>query len=189
MVLESSVREHLDRGDAREAAAVALRALGPQILGYLEAVLKDPDDARDAFQRFAEELWRWLPTFRGEGSLRAFAYRIAWHAAARLKREPWQRRKERMRTTMASRLAASIASQGPRTAAGRRDRLWQLRAALEPEEQTLLILRLDQEMPWNEVALVLSGKGEELDPGAARKRFERIKAKLARMAKEQGLVE
>lgn len=189
MALEASVREHLDRGDAREAAAVALRALGPQILGYLEAVLRDPDDARDAFQRFAEELWRWLPTFRGEGSLRAFAYKIAWHAAARLKREPWQKRRERMRTTMASRLAATIASRESRMPGGRRDRLSQLRAALEPEEQTLLILRLDQEMPWNEVALVLSGKGEEVDPATVRKRFERIKAKLARMAREQGLVE
>jgi RNA polymerase sigma-70 factor (ECF subfamily) len=189
MALESTVREHLERGDAREAAAVALRALGPQVLGYLEAVLRDPDDARDAFQRFAEELWRWLPTYRGEGSLRAFAYRIAWHAAARLRREPWRRRKERMRTTMASRLAASIASGESRLRAARRDRLAELRAALEPGEQTLLILRLDREMSWDEVATVLSVQGDEVDAAAVRKRFERIKGKLARMAKAQGLIE
>jgi RNA polymerase sigma-70 factor (ECF subfamily) len=187
MTIEAQVRDHLARGDQREAAAAALRGLGPQVLGYLEGLVDDPDDARDVFQAFAEELWRWLPTWRGEGSLRAWAYRLAWHAAARFQRGAWRRRRQRMRTTMASRIAASVASES--RAGGRRDRLSRLRPALDPEERTLLVLRLDRELPWEEVALVLSEEGAPVEPAALRKRFERLKDKLARMAREQGLVD
>ncbi len=188
MALDEDVRALVARGDSREAAVLALRALGPEVLGYLERILDDRDDARDVFQRFAEDLWRWLPRYRGEGTLRAGAYRIAWHAAARLRREAWHRRRERLRTTMASRIAASIASPESRLVSTAADRLERLRAALDPEERTLLVLRLDREMSWNEVAEVLSREGEAVDSAAVRKRFERVKGKLARLAKDQGLV-
>jgi RNA polymerase sigma-70 factor (ECF subfamily) len=92
-----------------------------------------------------------------------------------------------MRTTLASRIAASVATES--RAGGRRDRLRRLRQALDPEERTLLVLRLDRELPWEEVALVLSGDGAPLEPAALRKRFERLKGKLARMARDQGLVD
>jgi len=184
---EERVRDLLGRGDEREAATVALRAVGPEVLAYLEHVLGDADDGRDVFQKFAEDLWAWLPSWRGAG-LRAAAYRIAWHAAARFRREAWRRRRERMRTTMASRIAASIRSPESRLATTAHDRLARLRGALDPEERTLLVLRLDRELSWNEVAEVLSSDGEPLDSAAVRKRFERVKAKLAKLAREQGLL-
>jgi RNA polymerase sigma-70 factor (ECF subfamily) len=185
--LEEQVKDLLARGDGKGAATVVLRALGPEVLGYLENVLGDPDDARDVFQRFAEDLWTWLPSHRG-GSLRAACYRIAWHAAARFRREAWRRRRERMRTTMASRIAASITSPESRLATSPHDRLERLRASLEPEEKTLLILRLDRELSWSEVAEVLSSEGSPVDAAAVRKRFERVKDKLAKLAREQGLL-
>ncbi len=189
MSLEGKVREQLDRGDTRAAAAEALRALGPEILGYLESLLRDPDDGRDVFQQFAEDLWKGLAGWRGDSTLRAWSYRIAWHAAARFRRQPYRARRERLRTTMASRLAASIRSAESRLPGGRRDRLARLRESLAPEEQTLLVLRLDREMSWDEVAHVLSQEGEPVDAAAVRKRFERLRDRLARMAKEQGLVD
>lgn len=187
MNTEERVRELLEGGDANEAATAALRALGPEILGYLEHVLGDADDARDVFQVFAEDLWAWLPSWRG-GGLRAAAYRIAWHAAARFRREAWQRRRQRMRTSMASRIAASITNPEARLAAAAHDRLARLRDALDPEERTLLVLRIDRELSWSEVAEVLSTDGQPLDSVAVRKRFERVKAKLARLARAQGLL-
>lgn len=187
MSFEEQVKELLAREDVKGALTVVLRSLGPEVLGYLENLLGDPDDARDVFQQFAEDLWDWLPGYRG-GSLRAASYRIAWHAAARFRREAWRRRRERMRTTMASRIAASITSPESRLASTPRDRLERLRASLEPEERTLLILRLDRELTWNEVAEVLSSDGAPVDAVAARKRFERVKDKLAKLAKEQGLL-
>ncbi|HET8540769.1 MAG TPA: sigma-70 family RNA polymerase sigma factor [Anaeromyxobacter sp.] len=177
----------LARGDRESALKLALRAHGPGVLGYLENVLGDPDDARDVFQRCAEDLWAWLPAYRG-GSLRAAAYRIARHRAARFRREAWRRRRERMRTTMASRIAASIASPESRLATRPQDRLERLRAALDPDERTLLILRLDRELSWSEVAEVLSEEGHPVDSATVRKRFERVKDRLAKLAKEQGLL-
>jgi RNA polymerase sigma-70 factor (ECF subfamily) len=131
----------LEQGAVDQAATAALEGLGPSVLGYLGS-LHEEDDARDVFSAFAEDLWRGLPGFRRECSLRAWAFRLAWHASARFRRDPFRRRGERLPPSAASRLAASIAgaSQLP---GGRRDALRQLREALDPEERTLLVLRID----------------------------------------------
>ncbi len=188
MTPDAEVRALLDEGDAAGAATLAIRRLGPEVLGYLERIVDDRDDARDVFETFAEDLWRWLPSWRGEGSLRTAAYRIAWHAAARFRREAWRRRHERLRTTMASRVAASITSPESRLAAAEPSPLDRLRMSLDPAEQTLLVLRVDRELSWSEVAEVLSADGEPLDAAAVRKRFERTKDKLARLARGAGLL-
>jgi RNA polymerase sigma-70 factor (ECF subfamily) len=187
VAVDEEVLGAVERGARDEALKLALQSYGPGVLGYLESVLGDPDDARDVFQTFAEDLWDWLPGYRG-GSLRAAAYRIARHAAARFRREAWRRRRERMRTTMASRIAASIQSPESRLASRPKDRLERLRAALDPDERTLLILRLDRELSWTEVAEVLSDEGDAVDSAAVRKRFERVKEKLAKLARAQGLI-
>jgi RNA polymerase sigma-70 factor (ECF subfamily) len=187
VALDEEVVALLARGELEPALERVLRAHGPGVLGYLENVLGDPDDARDVLQKVAEDLWEWLPSYRG-GSLRAACYRIARHGAARFRREAWRRRRERMRTTMASRIAASVMSPESRFAMKPKDRLERLRAALDPDERTLLILRLDRELSWSEVAEVLSEEGDPVDSAAVRKRFERVKEKLAKLAKAQGLI-
>ena len=58
-------------------------------------------------------------------------------------------------------------------------------AELTAEDQTLLALRLDQELTWEEVAEVLSIEGRVIDPATLRKRYERIKARLAAIVKER----
>lgn len=186
MVIDQEVAALLERGARDEAATAALAALGPAVLGYL-ASLHEEDDARDVFSTFAEDLWRGLPGWRREASLRAWAFRLAWHASARWRRDPWRKRGERLPTSAASRLAASIAMS--RLPGGRRDALRRLRESLEPEERTLLVLRLDQELEWDEVAEVLSADGAPVEAATLRKRFERIKDRLARLAREQGLLE
>jgi RNA polymerase sigma-70 factor (ECF subfamily) len=187
VAVDDDVLEALRRDDRAEALRIALRAYGPGVLGYLETVLGDADDARDVFQAASEDLWDWLPSYRG-GSLRAAAYRIGRHAAARFRREAWRRRRERMRTTMASRIAASMTSPESRLAPKPKDRLERLREALDADERTLLILRLDRELSWKEVAEVLSEEGDPVDSAAVRKRFERVKERLAKLAKEEGLL-
>lgn len=62
-----------------------------------------------------------------------------------------------------------------------------MRARLDPDEQTLLILRVDRNLSWKDVAAVMSEPGHELDAAAVRKRFARLKAKLHRMARREGL--
>ena len=48
--------------------------------------------------------------------------------------------------------------------------------------------RVWQALSWNEVAEVLSEEGDPVDSAAVRKRFERVKEKLAKLAKAEGLI-
>ena len=180
----------LDRGELRNAAAEILRVFGPQILGYLSATLRDDDAAQDAFATFAEDLWKGLPSFRRECPVRVWSWRLAWNAAARTARDPYRNRGRRFATGEMSELAAAYASVPTAVWTDERSaKLDALRAALDPEERTLLILRVDKNLPWNEVAQVLSTPEAPVDAAALRKRFERVKAKLAEHARAQGLVE
>jgi RNA polymerase sigma-70 factor (ECF subfamily) len=188
--LEPRILALLDAGDLSGSATEALRGYGPQILGYLTAVMRDDDDAHDVFSQFAEDLWRGLPGFRRESSVRTWAFRLAWHAASRYARDPYRKRHRPILTTEASKIAEQVRSTMSTYApGGRADRLLKLRESLEPEEQTLLILRVDKAMAWEEVAEVLRTDGEPATTAALRKRFERLKEKLGRLAREQGLIE
>ena len=187
--LDPRVRAHLAAGDADAAATLALRELGPEILGYLRAVLRDETDASDAFSLFAEWLWRGLPGFEGLSSLRTWAYRVAWTAAARFARDPYRARMERLPTSAASLLADTIRASTALAIEGDRAAIQRLRAKLTPEERTLLVLRVDRELEWSDVALVLGADGEAPQPAALRKQFERLKAKLGRLARDEGLLQ
>jgi hypothetical protein len=69
------------------------------------------------------------------------------------------------------------------------DKFWKLRESLDSEEQTLLALRLEKDMPWEEVAEVMQADGEPPTTAALRERFERLMEKLRRLAREKGLIE
>jgi RNA polymerase sigma-70 factor (ECF subfamily) len=188
MTLDAQVLELLTRDRRDEAATRVLEALGPEVLGYLRAVLRDPAEAGDAFSHFAESVWRGLPGFRGESSLRTWCYGIAWRCVMSVRRDPRVRLCERLGSTLASQLAGRIFA----TTAFERERqasaLERLRARLDPEEQTLLTLRIDRQLSWAEVADVLAGAAARPDEAALRKRFERLKYKLATAARDEGLV-
>lgn len=180
----------LAAGDLHGAAEAVIRDYGPQILGYLSSVLRNDGDAADVFSQFTEDLWRGLPGFRGECPLRVWAYRLAWHAAARHLRDPYRARGRRLETTELSRVADEVRSSvllGRGEA--RRRGIDRLRERLAPDEQSLLVLRLDRGLSWREVATVLAQDGEEVDEIVLRKRFERLKDRLAQMAREEGLLE
>jgi RNA polymerase sigma-70 factor (ECF subfamily) len=185
--VENRVVSLADAGQADAAATAAIEGYGAAVFGYLRAIL-DEDDARDAYASWSEDLWKGLPAFRREASLRAWSYRLAWHAACRLLRDPFRARGARLPTSAASRLAASAAASTVATGS-RRAGLDRLRAQLPPEDRTLLTLRLDRELEWDEVAAVLSAEGEPVTAPALRKRFERLKDRLRELAREEGLLD
>ena len=141
------------------------------------------------------DLWRGLPGFRWEASLRTWCYRLARHALARVRRDPARRRNQPLPSQQLGELAAQIHSRTAdhlRTAV--KDRVRELRLRLSPEDQTILILRVDRDLAWRDIAAVLGDEGEaltepELVRRAAmlRKRFERIKDELRALAKAEGL--
>jgi RNA polymerase sigma-70 factor (ECF subfamily) len=168
-----------DAGRLAEAATTAIQGYGPQILGYLCAVMQQESDAREVFAQFCEDLWRGLAGFRRECSFRTWSYKLARHAMARFARDPYRRRGRRLETAEISELAASIHSAPLPSAGG--DRLARARGLLGADDQTLLILRIDRKLRWSEVAEILSDEGRPIDQAALRKRFERIKDQLRRL--------
>ena len=185
--LEESIARHLEAGDLRAAATDAMRGYGPEILGYLCAVLRDEDDAADSFSRFAEDLWKGLPAYQRISSFRSWAYKIAWNAACDQCNDAFRRRGRRLNTGELSGLAAEVRSSTDEyLKPGARDRLRRLREALTPEEQTLLVLRTSRALSWKEVAEVLSPPGgPPVEPATLRKRFERLKEKLRSLAQAE----
>jgi RNA polymerase sigma-70 factor (ECF subfamily) len=171
--LERRVRQHLRDGDSNSGATAVIEALGPGVLRFLTGMLP-ADDAKDAFSDFQQAVWRGLPAFRWECSLRAWSYLVARNAALRITRDGYRRR----RTPLSPDLA--WVPEEPDTA-DRSDEFVRIQRALEPGEQALLALRVGRSLKWNEVAAVLAAAGDEISSAAIRKRFERLKLKLAGM--------
>jgi RNA polymerase sigma-70 factor (ECF subfamily) len=178
----------LSAGDARQAATEVIRAHGPAVLRYLRALLRDEALADDAFSLFAEWAWSAIRRYRGDSPIRAWAFGIAWNAAQRVRGEGWQKRRERLPTSEASRLAQDIRTSSASKRERRADELEELRKELAPDEQNLLVLRLEQSLSWNEIAAILSGAGESVGAPALRKRFERLKDRLGELARRRGLL-
>ncbi len=188
MPLEDEIRALLEAGDAPAAATLAIRRLGPEVLRYLRALLRSEADAEEAFSQFAENLWRGLPGYQGRASFRTWALRVAHHAALNLRDQAWYRRGRRLETGDASRIAAEIRTASAVRVERQRDALQELRASLSVEDQALLVLRVDQGLPWDEIAEVLGEGDVPVPANTLTKRFERLKERLGKMAREKGLV-
>ncbi len=193
-VIEGSIADALRRGRLDEAATVGLRGYGPEILGFLVAL--GPGFAEDAFSQFCEDLWRGLPAFRGNSSFRTWAYTLARHAGLRVRRDPYTKRRTSIEalgpiSEVAAELRATTASF---LAARVRDGVAKLREELSEEDRALLVLRVDREMAWADIARVF--EGDEASPdalarrsAALRKRFERLKQEIRTRAEQEGLVQ
>ncbi len=198
-VLEDQVLASCTRGDFDAAATRAISGYGPEMLGFLAAVVGDLDAAQDVFSVWCEDVWRGLPSFQRRASVRTWSYALARHAAHRFFRRELKRADRQAPldgTSLASRAAAEVRTATLpflRTAA--RDRLTQLRESLPVEDQMILILRVDKKLDWNELADVLH-EGEPLAPDARkrevarlRKRFQLVKDRLREQARKEGLLD
>ena len=76
-----------------------------------------------------------------------------------------------------------------------KDRFAELRRSLDPDDQALLILRVNRGLSWNEIAVVLDGASPNDEPaiqrGAARfrQRFQGLKKRLHERAERDGLLQ
>lgn len=203
MEREAPIRDAHRRGDFNASATAALEIYGPEVLGFLIAILKDEAVGSDVFSQFCEDLWTGLPSFRWECTFRTWAYTLARNAARRHLRSPHLKRNtqlsrdalaevaDKVRTSTISYLRSEV-KQG----------VQRLRESLDEEDQALLILRVDRNLPWNDVARIMLDEGEgegasdtaspaaiARKAAALRKRFERVKDHLRELAKQQGLLQ
>jgi len=187
--LDARVRRLLADGDVAAASELAVRELGPVALRFVRSAVRDEELAADAFSEFAEDLWMGLPAFRGDSSLRTWAFRVAWNAILRVRNDAWQRRRTPLSRGRASELAEQLRTRTPVVLERQARALAALRSKLTVEEQSLLALRVDQGLPWAEVAEVIAADGKPVQVDALMKRFQRLKERIALLAREDGLVE
>jgi RNA polymerase sigma-70 factor (ECF subfamily) len=182
---EHDAVELCGRGAFADAATWVLRVYGPEIMTYLLSLERSPDEAKDVFSEFCIAVWESLPRFRGECSLRTYAYAIARRQWARSLRKRARHRAEVTLTPEAEAIAEHIrTSTAEYLRSAARDRLARLRASLEDDDRTLLVLRLNRKLGWLEIARVMCD-GEAPDDAELgrisaqlRKRYERLKEKF-----------
>jgi RNA polymerase sigma-70 factor (ECF subfamily) len=197
--IEDKIRRHHELGEINRTAEMAIRAYGGEIRGWLVGVTRDRSTAVEVYSAACEDIWKGLPGFRWESSFRTWAYRVArnaWHRHLRsmervrgievhfdedaLRKLPqWDRSETQpwLRTEM-------------------RDGLAKLRGQLTPADRTLLSLRVERRMAWDDIARVVASDDEPSSSEAIRRKatalrqqFQRLKAKLHAFAAEEGLTQ
>jgi RNA polymerase sigma-70 factor (ECF subfamily) len=197
--LDQTIRQACESGDFQRAATKALEAHGPEVLSFLVARLHTRSDGEEAFSMFAEDLWKGLPGFAFRCSVRGWLYTVARNAANRYATSPHNRARKNLNVSLQESVAELVQVGRSATQAHKRtdvkERLRALREKLPLEDQTLLILHVDRDLPWRELAMVMHERGELLDGEALvsesarlRKRFERVKASLRELAVADGLL-
>jgi RNA polymerase sigma-70 factor, ECF subfamily len=189
---EAEIRRRCADGDWSGAATAALTAYGAEVLGFLYSALGNEADARDAFSLFSESLWRGLPGLRWQCSFRTWAYALARAALGRILRDPTRRgRIVRLSQAPEVLLQAELTRTAtlPHQRSEIRSHVRRLRLALDPDEQTILTLRVDRGLPWRDIAIVMAGADAPETEVARqsvvlRKRFERLKARLKTMVSQ-----
>lgn len=188
--LEARIRDAVTAGELQRAATDALALYGSEIFGYLCNVARDEDLASDAFGATCERMWKGLPTFRWESSLRSWLYTIARNALSTLRAHPSRRPERNAPVSQLDDLAHKIRTETlPIHRTEVREGIRALRDELSPEDAELVLLRIDRKMSWRDIARVMyEGADPDKHTAALRKRFERAKDHLRRLATERGLV-
>jgi len=184
---ETELRALIEAGDIDGATTLALEAYGSELVGWLTSTLGEAD-AHDAFSILGEELWKSLPRFDGRCSLRTWCYMLARAATSRVRGKP-ARKHEQLVSQIPSvaHAVTKVWSTTVRAAARERDVYARIRDELDDEDRTLLVLRVDKDLAWREIAIVLLGAEPDEDEvtrkaASLRKQFERVKERLKELA-------
>jgi RNA polymerase sigma-70 factor, ECF subfamily len=163
-----------------EATTLVLRTLGPEILGFLSAVLGNVD-GDEVFAAFSESLWRSLASYRSQCGIRTWAYMLARQQISRHRKGARRHQQPQVRISE----LADVLQEVRKTYTTRRATLTRLRNELSIEDRELLILRIDRELSFDEIALLFVEDPSTADAQALRreaarlrKRFQLIKDQL-----------
>lgn len=194
--LDERVRELVSAGEVGLAATVALRELGPEVFGFLRAVLGDESDADEVFSAASERLWKSLPKFHWHCSLRTWFYVVARHEVSRFVRGARRRNAGRAASSALDDVVAAVRTETQSALrTEKRNKLNRLRSELPIEDRMLLVLRVDRRLEWDAIARTFLDDATESSPdpikreaARLRKRFQLVKERLSKRAKEEGLL-
>lgn len=179
--LEQQIDSLLDAQNYNAALTAIEDGYGPEILGYMIARARRRVDAEDAFGNFREAIVKGIRSFRRLCSVRNWLYVVARNELSSFLKSGVPQA-----VTLQSDAAAAPTppSTWLKSQAGRD--LSTLRGFLDDDEQEILILRIDRELPFADIAQILSVPPDAMvSEESARQRFQRAKAKLAELY-EQG---
>lgn len=199
--IEQEIRSGCERGDLLGAATAAIRGYGPEIFGLLLALHRDHDRASDVFSTFSEDMWKGIGRFAWQCSFRTWAYTLARNASCRYRKNERRRAGDiplSLITSISAIQAQARSETLPHLQSDNQRRIAKLREELSEEDQTLLILRVDKELAWTDLARIMLGE-RDVDPGAdeaalkresarLRKRFQLIKERLVELGRREGLL-
>lgn len=191
--IDSEVRNNMRAGKTADATAVVIRTYGAEVMGLLVALSHDEQTAAEVYALWCERLWKGLPSFRFEASVRTWAYVLARRSLADHRRA--QQRKRREVAVSPSQLPDAVVQARSATCSflrtSVREELHALRESLSEDDRILLALRLDRQMAWLDITRIVTDDpsvDEETLQRAAprlRKRFQRLKARLTEALRAQ----
>jgi RNA polymerase sigma-70 factor (ECF subfamily) len=193
-VSEIQLVELTREGAFERAATGALDTYGPELYGYLINYFGGESDATEVFAQVGEDLWKGLPGFGFRCSIRTWLYVLARNAASRYRRSPWYRERTGD-SAIDQAVARARTSTAPWLQSEVRDRWRALRESLDPDDRSLLVLRIDRDLSWDDCARVTletdAADDAELAREAARlrKRFQLLKDELRERARQAGLLD
>ncbi|NUP06001.1 MAG: sigma-70 family RNA polymerase sigma factor [Polyangiaceae bacterium] len=197
--IERTVRRLCDAGDRAGAATAAIRGYGPEVYGFLLRMHRSDQDADDVFAIWSERVWRSLEGFAWDSSLRTWAYVIARNASYNHRRDARvraDRAPSLPETSQLEEIQAEVRSETrPYQRTEAKDKLAQLRESLPPEDRLLLVLRVDRDLEWKDLARVTLGVEEHVDDAVLaresqrlRKRFQHVKERLVELGVREGML-
>jgi RNA polymerase sigma-70 factor (ECF subfamily) len=165
-----AIEELIATGDHREALARCARAYAVSIGRLCMAFTGSQADSEELVQETLVAAYHAFPTYRAEGSVRAFLYGIARRLCGRYN-ETQARQKARLHLVhdSSSRIDASDLALEKERAGRAREAL----AKLKPSEREAVVLRYDAGLGFRELALACG-----IDEATARKRVSRALARL-----------
>ena len=185
------VRASIDAGEIDRATADILRTYGPELIGWLCSILPHEADAHEAFSWMSEQLWKSLVRWDGRCSMRTWCYMLARHATVRIRAQP--RREHEVLVSQVPSIAHAVThvwNTSRANAVRIQDVYVEIRRKLDDDDQTLLVLRVDRNLAWRDIAIVLLGEEASASSvttkaASLRKQFERVKERLRTLAAQK----
>lgn len=191
---ESEIRRLCEQRAYNEAVELTLELYGEELRRFIRAVLRRPDLAKEVYSCACEKLLKNLARFRWESSLRMWLFRVARNECMEGLRSP-TRREQPVSHPPSDAAQPERSRTKPWLRTEVKEGFRALREQLSPHERMLLQLKVEQDLPWTDVAEILWDEPAPPTPEALEKRavalrqqFKRLKERLKALAIESGLL-
>jgi len=195
---EQAIREAHAAGHVDTAATATLTAYGHEIRSFIGSRVREKSDADEVYSMFAEDLWVGLANFRWRCSMRTWAYTLARNAMTRYATSPQRRAARNLPLSWPGALSNLVEQIRSTTQMYQKtdikNRFLALREQLDPEDQMLLTLRVDRQLSYRDLAIMMSGNPEcdeatiERESVRLRQALTRVRRELRRLGEAEGLL-